>query len=112
MDRNSRQSVLGSGISPLVIPPAPGGTISDVDREHIAGLYAGIVPSIDDINWRIIRNLAVAVGSIADDDSYTSSDWDIIDDITSTIGAIADDDSYNSTDWDIIDNLATVVGAA
>ena len=112
MDRNDRQSVLGQGVSPLVIPPAPGGVIEKDDREHVSSLYAGIAPAILDTTWRIIRNLAVAVGSIADDDSYTSSDWDILDEITLTIGAIADDDSYTSTDWNIVDDLATVIGAA
>ena len=79
---------------------------------QITGLYAGIGAAIDDLTWRIIRGLAVAVGSITDGDSYTSTDWDILDNITTVVGEIADDDSYNSTDFDIIDDLTAVIGAA
>lgn len=40
-----RRSVLASTIMALVIAPLADGTIANVDREHIIGIYAGISPS-------------------------------------------------------------------
>lgn len=40
-----RRSVLGMGIMALAIAPLADGTIANVDREHIVGIYAGIAPA-------------------------------------------------------------------
>jgi len=39
-----RRSVLGMTIISLVIAPLADGTVANVDREHIIGIYAGIAP--------------------------------------------------------------------
>lgn len=39
-----RRSVLGMALMPLMIAPVADGTVADVDRQHITGLYAGIGP--------------------------------------------------------------------
>lgn len=40
--RNRRASALGIGLAALVVLPAPDGTITQADRQHVAFCYAGI----------------------------------------------------------------------
>lgn len=40
-----RRSVLGMTIIPLLVAPVPDGTVANVDREHVVGIYAGIAPA-------------------------------------------------------------------
>lgn len=45
MTRNDRASILGFGLAALLVLPAPDGTVSQPDRQHVAACYSGITPA-------------------------------------------------------------------
>jgi len=66
-----RRSVLATGLAFLVIAPFADGVISNVDREHVTALYAGIAPvsSVSTTDLHIFSAVIVEPNHVADSGS-------------------------------------------